>query len=68
MIKKKKEYTPFPPPQMPSKIDLQLESGEYFLTQHKKKAREEEAKASQQAGVTAQRQAQRQAAFVAPKV
>lgn len=29
--KSKKVYTPFPPPQEKSKIDLQIESGEFFL-------------------------------------
>ncbi|KAF2260854.1 eukaryotic type KH-domain (KH-domain type I) [Lojkania enalia] len=41
--KSKKVYTPFPPPQEKSKIDLQIESGEYFLSKQAKerKARED---------------------------
>ena len=34
---RKKEYTPFPPEPVPSKIDLQLESGEYFMKEKKRK-------------------------------
>ena len=40
--KEKKAFTPFPPAQMPSKIDLQLETGEYFLKPSQKQAKEEE--------------------------
>lgn len=41
--KSKKVYTPFPPPQEKSKIDKELESGEYFLSkQAKQRARKEE--------------------------
>ena len=32
----KKVYTPFPPAQQPRKIDLQIESGEYFLGKRKR--------------------------------
>jgi ribosomal RNA assembly protein len=35
-VKEKGDYTPFPPPQKPRKIDLEMESGEYFLRSTKK--------------------------------
>lgn len=35
----KKDYTPFPPPQQPRKEDLQIESGEYFLSDEQKQSR-----------------------------
>ncbi|KAF8663573.1 hypothetical protein AX16_000917 [Volvariella volvacea WC 439] len=63
---KKKVYTPFPPAQQPRKVDLQLESGEYFLKPHEKTAREAEERKKKQLEVTAQRQAERNEAFIAP--
>ncbi len=64
--KASKEYTPFPPQQQPSKIDLQLESGEYFLNEQQRLERrkaEKMAKAAQNSLLKKQR---RLADFDAP--
>ncbi|PSS26222.1 KRR1 small subunit processome component like [Actinidia chinensis var. chinensis] len=65
--KEKKPYTPFPPPQQPSKIDLQLESGEYFLSDKKKSAKKWQEKQEQQTEKTAENKRKREEAFVPPK-
>ncbi|KAH9962384.1 hypothetical protein BC827DRAFT_1198217 [Russula dissimulans] len=62
----KKPYTPFPPAQLPRKIDLQLESGEYFLKPREKKRREELERQQKQTEAAAKRRVERAEAFVAP--
>ncbi|KAF9268362.1 ribosomal RNA assembly protein mis3 [Marasmius fiardii PR-910] len=62
----KKVYTPFPPAQQPRKVDLQLESGEYFLKKHEKEAREADKRKQKQAENTEKKRAERSQAFVAP--
>lgn len=64
---KKKVYTPFPPPQQPSKIDLQLESGEYFLKPSEKKSREHAKKLEAQAEHAKEREEKRKLAFIPPE-
>ncbi|TFK43070.1 ribosomal RNA assembly protein mis3 [Crucibulum laeve] len=64
--KEKKVYTPFPPAQLPRKVDLQLESGEYFLKAGEKEAREAQRRKQKQIETTAKRRAERAEAFVAP--
>ncbi|XP_030527082.1 KRR1 small subunit processome component homolog [Rhodamnia argentea] len=65
--KEKKPYTPFPPPQPPSKIDLQLESGEYFLSDNKKFEKQWREKQEKQAEKTAENKRKREAAFIPPE-
>lgn len=44
VVTEKKEFTPFPPAQTPRKIDHQLESGEYFLSEEEKRAKAKQEK------------------------
>lgn len=63
---KKKTYTPFPPPQQPSKLDLQLASGEYFLKPEQKEAIEKRKREDLQGVRAATKRAEREEAFIAP--
>ncbi|PPQ82259.1 hypothetical protein CVT26_009974 [Gymnopilus dilepis] len=63
---KKKIYTPFPPAQQPRKVDLMLESGEYFLRKEEREGREAAKRKQKQEETTEKRRAERAEAFVAP--
>ena len=63
-INVKKEYTPFPPAQMKSKIDLQLESGEYFLNQN---IRQQEEKLQKKNKKRKEKLLKREQIFIPPK-
>ncbi|KAA0720603.1 KRR1 small subunit processome component -like protein HIV-1 [Triplophysa tibetana] len=64
---KKKEYTPFPPPQPDSKIDKELASGEFFLHENEKRRRKMKEIKVKQAEALSKRQEERQKAFIPPK-
>ncbi|KAL5716158.1 ribosomal RNA assembly protein krr1 [Ranunculus cassubicifolius] len=66
-INEKKPYTPFPPPQQPSEIDKQLESGEYFLSDKKKSAKKWQEKQAQQAEKIAENKRKRDASLIPPE-
>jgi len=65
--RKKKEYTPFPPEQTPSKVDLELMSGEYHLKADQKRAIAQAKKKGQQQEVTKIRVEEKEKLFVPPK-
>ncbi|TIA89550.1 hypothetical protein E3P99_01996 [Wallemia hederae] len=63
---KQKVYTPFPPPQQPRKIDMQIESGEYFLKPYEKKKRERDERKQTQEETSKKRKMDRGKDLVAP--
>jgi ribosomal RNA assembly protein len=65
--KSKKIYTPFPPPQEKSKVDLQIESGEFFLAKQAKERAKKQERVEQQKEKREEKQAERAQAFVPPK-
>lgn len=67
-VKKKKSYTPFPPAQQPSKIDLQLESGEYFLSERERKAKKLAEKQQASLEKSNEKRRQREREFIPPSL
>jgi len=65
--KSKKVYTPFPPAQEKSKIDRQLETGEYFLNKHVKEQVQKEKKEEERKEKKIEKMKEREKEFVPPK-
>ena len=64
--KEKKAYTPFPPQQLPRKIDLQMESGEYFMKPEEKESAKLKEKFAKQEEKRKEKVKKRAELFIAP--
>lgn len=65
--KSKKVYTPFPPAPEKSKVDLQIESGEYFLSKEAKDRAQKEEVVERQRQKRDEKMREREKDFVAPE-
>ncbi|CAK9304745.1 unnamed protein product [Gordionus sp. m RMFG-2023] len=66
-FKVKKEYTPFPPPPVESKMDKEIETGEYFLKESIKKHKELLDKKNKQKSMAEKKLKKKMKAFEPPK-
>jgi len=66
VVREKKQYTPFPPAPVPSRIDKEIESGEYFMKEHERKALKKAKKQQENLVAKEQKKAAKAAEFVAP--
>ncbi|KAI0154930.1 ribosomal RNA assembly protein KRR1 [Xylariaceae sp. FL1272] len=66
-VSEKKTYTPFPPAQEQSKIDKQLEAGEYHIGKEAKKRMAQEERMDRQKKAKELKKREREAEFVAPE-
>ncbi|GFY67685.1 KRR1 small subunit processome component homolog [Trichonephila inaurata madagascariensis] len=64
--KVKKEYTPFPPPQLERKVDKLMASGEYFLTERDRKRKWLAEKLEKKTTAEVKRQERRNKPFIPP--
>lgn len=65
--KSKKVYTPFPPAPEKSKVDLQIESGEYFLSKEAKDRKQKEEVMEKQREKREAKMKEREKSFVPPE-
>ncbi|EDO18939.1 hypothetical protein Kpol_2002p9 [Vanderwaltozyma polyspora DSM 70294] len=64
--KEKKVYTPFPPAQQPRKVDLEIESGEYFLSKKEKEVKRLQERREEQSQKQIEKEKERSKDYVAP--
>jgi ribosomal RNA assembly protein len=65
--KSKKTYTPFPPAPEKSKVDMQIESGEYFLGKQAKQRAAEAERAEQAKQKKEEKKRERESEYVPPE-
>jgi ribosomal RNA assembly protein len=67
VVNEKKPYTPFPPAPAQSKVDMQLESGEYFINEAQRQAKKKAEKRMQSKERAQENRQAREAEFVPPE-